>query len=438
MEQSTRVSSCIDRAALTDTGSGDGLDSGRSLDVRKRPGYIAHPMLKHSPFHSRTAPLVRAETWRRWAGHLMASAYEPVPDAEYAAVRNAAALFDVSPLYKYRIGGPDAVRLLDRLVPRDVNRCAVGRVLYTPWCDDAGKVIDDGTIQRLDEATFRLTSAEPALRWLHMSAAGMDVTIEDESDRIGALALQGPLSCDILEHVSPANVAALRYFRLTNTTIRGVPATVTRTGYTGDLGYEIWVDADDAVRVWDALIEAGRAYGITPAGIWALDIARIEAGLVMMGVDYFSSHRAMIEDQKSSPFELGLGWTVNLDKGPYTGKRALEREAARGPAWGFVGLDVDWNSLEQLHAARGLSPHLPTIAWRTSAPVYSGPTQVGYATSGCWSPLLKRYLALAHLRSPHREEGSAVQLEVTVEHRRQRADAVVRKLPFLDLERKRA
>jgi aminomethyltransferase len=395
-------------------------------------------MLKHSPFHSRTAQLVRAETWRRWAGHLMASAYEPVPDAEYAAVRNAAALFDVSPLYKYRIGGPDAGRLLDRLVPRDITKCAVGRVLYTPWCDDAGKVIDDGTIHRLDEATFRLTSAEPSLRWLMMSAPGMDITVADESDSIGALALQGPLSRTILEQVSPASFDELRYFRLTHTTIRDVPATVTRTGYTGDLGYEIWVDADNAVRVWDALIDAGRAYGITPAGIWALDIARIEAGLVMMGVDYFSSHRAMIEDQKSSPYELGLGWTVKLDKGPYTGKRALEREAARGATWGFVGLDVEWDSLERLHSARGLSPHVPTIAWRTSAPVYTGPTQIGYATSGCWSPLLKRYLALAHLQSPHFVDGGRVQLEVTVEHRRQRADAIVRTLPFLEVERKRA
>jgi aminomethyltransferase len=395
-------------------------------------------MLNHSPFPSRTAQLVRAETWRRWAGHLMASAYEPVPDAEYAAVRNAAALFDVSPLYKYRIGGPDAGRLLDRLVPRDITKCAVGRVLYTPWCDDAGKVIDDGTIHRLDEATFRLTSAEPSLRWLMMSAPGMDITVDDESDSIGALALQGPLSRTILEQVSPASFDELRYFRLTHTTIRDVPATVTRTGYTGDLGYEIWVDADNAVRVWDALIDAGRAYGITPAGIWALDIARIEAGLVMMGVDYFSSHRAMIEDQKSSPYELGLGWTVKLDKGPYTGKRALEREAARGATWGFVGLDVEWDSLERLHSARGLSPHVPTIAWRTSAPVYTGPTQIGYATSGCWSPLLKRYLALAHLQSPHFVDGGRVQLEVTVEHRRQRADAIVRTLPFLEVERKRA
>src|SRR5687767_7462749 len=239
-------------------------------------------MLKTTPFHERTAPLVRAQTWRRWAGFQVASAYDPHPDREYAAVRNAAALFDVSPLYKYRITGPDAARLLDRMVTRDVAKCAVGRVLYTPWCDAHGKVIDDGTISRLDEHTFRLTSAEPNLRWLSMNAHGLEVTIEDVSQRTGALALQGPLSRDILRQLSPADIGALKYFRLVHTTIRDIPVTISRTGYTGDLGYEIWVDAPRALGVWDALTEEGSRYGIVPAGIWALDIARIEAGLIML------------------------------------------------------------------------------------------------------------------------------------------------------------
>ena len=395
-------------------------------------------MLEKSPFHERTGALVRAGTWRRWAGHLMASSYDPYPDREYAAVRNSAALFDVSPLFKYRITGPDCARLLDRMVTRDVTKCRVGQVLYTAWCDAAGRIIDDGTLHRLDEQTYRLTSAEPNLRWLEMSGAGMDVRIRDESARTGVLALQGPLSRSILEQVSPADFSALRYFRLVRTTIDGVAVTVSRTGYTGDLGYEIWVDADHAVRVWDALIQAGSGYGITPAGIWALDIARIEAGLVMLGVDYFSSHHAMIEDQKSSPFELSLDWTVSPDKGPFTGRLALRSERERGPAWRFVGLEVDWDSIERLHRERGLSPHVPAVAWRTSTPVHIGKEQVGYATSGSWSPLLKQYLALAHLRKPHFEPGTAVHLEMTVEHRRQRADAVVRKLPFFDPERKRS
>jgi aminomethyltransferase len=381
---------------------------------------------------------VRAQTWRRWAGHQVASGYDPHPEHEYAAIRNSAALIDVSPLYKYLIGGPDAARLLDRMVTRDVSKCAVGRVLYTPWCDAHGKVIDDGTISRLDERTFRLTSAEPNLRWLSMNAVGLDVTIDDVSERTGALALQGPLSREILRQLSSADITSLKYFRLVHTKIRDIPVTISRTGYTGDLGYELWVDAARAVPLWDALIEAGDAYGITPAGIWALDIARIEAGLVMLDVDYFSSHRAIIEDQKSSPFEINLGWTVSTDKGPYNGRRVLRAEKTRPAQWGFVGLDVRWESLEKVYAERALPPQLPTVAWRTSAPVYKGSVQIGYATSGCWSPLLKKYLALAHLKAPHYKPDTPVSLEVTVEHRRNCADAVVTALPFFDPERKRA
>lgn len=395
-------------------------------------------MLKLSPFHPRTAPLVRAATWRRWAGHQMASAYDPHPDREYAAIRSAAALIDVSPLFKYRITGRDAARLLDRLVTRDVTRCRVGQVLYTPWCDAGGKVVDDGTLQRLDDATFRLTSAEPSLRWLWMSAVGLDVAIEDESDRLGALAVQGPLARAVLERVSPADFAALKYFRLTHTTVRDIPVVISRTGYTGDLGYEIWVAADRAVALWDTLMDEGTAYGLTPAGVWALDIARIEAGLIMLGVDYHSAHHAMIPDQLSSPFELNLGWAVRFDKGPFTGKPALREEARRGPVSRFVGLDVAWGSFEKLHRERGLAPTVPAVAWRTSAPVYRGGRQVGYATSGCWSPLLKKYLALAHVQADHAAPDTPVELEVTVEHVRRAAAARIRPLPFYDPPRKRA
>jgi aminomethyltransferase len=395
-------------------------------------------MLKSTPFHARTAPLVRAQTWRRWAGFQVASAYEPHPDREYAAVRNAAALFDVSPHHNYRIAGQDAARLLDRMVTRNVAKCAVGQVLYTPWCNADGKVIDDGTVSRLDEGTYRLTSAEPNVRWLSMNAVGLDVTIEDFSERTAALALQGPLSRTILEQVSPADLKALKYFRLAHTTIRDIPVTISRTGYTGDLGYEIWVDADRAIPLWDAIIEAGTPYGIMPAGIWALDIARIEAGLIMLDVDYFSANHALIADQKSSPLEINLGWMVNLDKGPYNGRRALREEKARGSAWAFVGIDVAWTSIEELYAERGLPPHLPAVAWRGSQPLLRDGKQVGYATSGCWSPLLKKYLALAHVQAPHFAEGTAIEMEMTVEHRRKRAAAVVRKLPFFDPARKKA
>lgn len=395
-------------------------------------------VLKTTPFHSRTAPLVQGQAWRRWAGHAVASAYELVHDREYAAIRNSAALLDVSPLYKYLISGRDAVRLLDRMVTRDITKCRVGQVFYTSWCDRHGKVIDDGTVSRLGEGHWRLTSAEPNLRWLSLNGAGMEVKVEEISARLGALALQGPLARAILQQVSPADLSALKYFRLTETTIRDVPVTVSRTGYTGDLGYEIWVDAERAVPVWDALIEAGTPYGITPAGIWALDMARIEAGLIMLDVDYHSSHHALIEAQKSSPLELGLDWTVPGEKGPYTGRAALRSERARGPAWRFVGLAVDWVSLEALYAQAGLPPQLPTVAWRISTPVYRDGAQIGYASSGCWSPLLKQYLALAHLKAPHFAPGTEVRLEVTVEHQRLQAVARVVELPFFNPERKKS
>jgi aminomethyltransferase len=380
---------------------------------------------------------VRAQTWRRWAGYQMASAYDPHPDREYAAIRNSAALIDVSALYKYIITGPDAARLLDRMVTRDVMKCKVGQVLYTPWCDAQGKVIDDGTISRLDEGTYRLTSADSSLRWLGLNAVGLDVDIRDVSEQTGALALQGPLSRDILRQLAPADFDKLTYFRLVRTTIAGKPVTISRTGYTGDLGYELWIEREDAVQVWDALIAAGTPYGIVPCGIWAMDVARIEAGLIMLDVDYFSSHHAAIEDQKSSPYEINLGWTVSEKKGPFNGRRALRAEKARGPAWGFVGLTIDWNNFEAAYAARGLPPQITSIAWRASAPVLRSGKQVGYATSGCWSPLLKQSLALAHIQAPHFIDGTEVELELTVEHRRKRIGATVKALPFLDLERKR-
>ena len=394
-------------------------------------------MLRGTPFHARTSALCEAQNWRRWSGYLVASSYELTHEREYAAIRSAAALIDISPLFKYRIGGPDALRLLNRVVTRDVSKCAVGQVMYTPWCDPAGKVIDDGTLARLDEQTFRLTSADPNLRWLSMNAPGLKLDIQDVSDSIAVLALQGPTSRDILKQVSDADFDRLKYFRLTSTRVRGSPVTISRSGYTGDLGYELWIETQHAEPVWDALMQAGAAYGITPAGMLALDVARIEAGLLLIEVDYTSAHKALIEPRKSSPFELGLGWTVGLDKAGFVGRRALIQEHQRGSAWQFVGIEVEWESMERLYLEVGLPPQLPTLAWRTSVPIYVNGRQVGYASSGCWSPLLKRCLALAHLESAYAQPGTPVTMEVTVEHRRKQASARVAQLPFFNPERKR-
>jgi aminomethyltransferase len=395
-------------------------------------------MLKTTPFHSRTAPLCASHAWRRWAGYVVASSYELSHEREYHAIRSSAALLDVSPLYKYLVRGPDAARLLDRVVTRDVARAQVGEVLYTPWCDAAGKVLDDGTISRLDDAAFRLTSADPNVRWLEANAVGLEVAIEDVSESTAALALQGPSARAILQALCDRDLSGLKYFRVTAARLRGVPVTISRTGYTGDLGFEIWLDAAHAIELWDALVAAGTPYGITPAGLLALDTARIEAGLMLMDVDYVPARKALIASQTSSPYELDLGWTVNLDKAQFVGKGALAAERARGPAWRFVGVEVEWDSLERRYAEVGLAPRLPTVAWRTSVPLYAGGDQVGYATSGGWSPLLKKYIALAHVRSRWAAPGTPLDIELTVEHRRKRAATRVVKKPFFDPERKRA
>jgi len=368
----------------------------------------------------------------------MASAYDPHPDREYAAIRNAVALIDVSPLYKYRIGGGDASRLLDRMITRDMRKLKPGQVYYTPWCDWEGKVIDDGTVTNLGQGAYRLTSADSSFRWLHMNAVGMEVTIEDLSERVGALSVQGPRSRELLSRAADTDLSSLKYFRMIEGTIRGIPVAISRTGYTGDLGYEVWVESDRAVALWDALMDEGKPYGAAPAGVWAMDIARIEAGLIMMDVDYYSAHHALIEARKSTPYEINLGWAVSPSKGPFNGRRALAAERERGAAWGFVGLEIDWPSFERLFHAHHLPPQISNVAWRQSVPVYAAGSQVGYATSGCWSPTLKKPMALAHLERPHFAPGSNVEIEVTVEHRRRRAAAVVRELPFFDPERKKA
>ena len=393
-------------------------------------------MLKTTPFHERTAALCVSHAWRRWAGYIVASSYELSHEREYHAIRAAAALFDVSPLYKYVVRGRDAARLLDRVVTRDVLRSQVGQVLYTPWCDAAGKVIDDGTVARLDETVFRMTAAEPNLRWLEANALGLEGSIEDVSGSVAALSLQGPNARVILQQLG--ELPPLKYFRLAETRLRGIPVSASRSGYTGDLGFEIWVTADQALALWDALIDAGTPYGLQPAGMLALDVARLEAGLMLIDVDYVPARKALIESQSSSPYELDLGWAVNLDKAQFVGKQALAAEKQRGPQWQFVGVEIGWEGLERLYTEAGLATRLPQQAWRMSVPIYSGAEQKGYATSGGWSPILKRYIALAHLQAPWAKPGTPLDMEITVEHRRRRASARVVKKPFFDPERKRA
>jgi aminomethyltransferase len=396
------------------------------------------PELKRTPFHERTSRLCLPQNWRRWAGYVVAGSYDLVLDREYWAIRDAAALIDITPLMKYVIEGPDAAKLLHRMTPRDVLGMKVGQVFYTGWCDDDGKLLDDGTISRLDAQKFRLTSAEPSLRWLAMNAVGMDVTITEMTDKVAALSLQGPKSRAILNRCCAKGVDKLKYFRLMEGKLAKVPVTISRTGYTGDLGYEIWMDAQHALTVWDALIEAGGDYGIVPCGILAMDMARVEAGLFMIDVDYTATNHAWIAGQKSTPFEMGLGWAINLDKpGYFVGRKALEKEHREGSAWKLIGLEIDWVGLERLYATVGLPPQIPGMAMRASLPVLHEDRQVGYASTSTWSPVLKKYIALAHVQRPFYETGTRLAMEVTVEHHRLHAPGTVVKLPFYEPEWKK-
>lgn len=390
-------------------------------------------------FHERTFPLCESLNYREWSGYYAVSSYEPHHEHEYNAIRNASALIDISPLFKYRVSGPDATRLVDHIITRDMRKVSVGQVIYTPWCDEHGKVIDDGTVSRLDENTYRWTAADPSLRWFTQNASGMDVQLEDISESVAALALQGPTSGRLLKSlVKGADIENLKYFRVTNGELAGVPVEISRTGYTGDLGYEIWMPSEQAVSVWDALMKAGQAFDIHPAGMLALDVARVEAGLLLIEVDFNSCKKALIDEQRYSPFEMGLGRLVHTAKNRFIGQSALIAEKRRRHAREIVGLEIDWPEVEQLFETAGLPPAVSPITSRVAVPVFKDGAQVGKATSSTWSPVLKKMIALATLKSEHTKPGTHLQFEITVEARRHRVRATVVKLPFFNPKRKTA
>lgn len=390
-------------------------------------------------FHERTFQLCESLNYREWSGYYAVSSYEPHHEHEYNAIRNAAALIDISPLYKYRLTGKDATRLVDRVITRDVRKMSVGQVFYTPWCDERGKVIDDGTVSRLEENVYRWTAADPSLRWFTQNAAGMDVQIEDISESVSALALQGPTSGRLLKSVvSDADIANLKYFRVTRGTIAGVPVEISRTGYTGDLGYEIWIASQHALQIWDALMEAGKAFDIHAAGMLALDVARVEAGLLLIDVDFNSSKKALVDEQRYTPYEMGLGRLVNLDKTRFVGQSALRAEHERGPAREIVGLEIDWPQVEGLYEDVGLPPSISPMASRVHVPIYKEGIQVGKATTNTWSPTLKKMIALATVNRGYTRAGTRLQFEITVEAVRHQVRATVVKTPFFNPKRKTA
>jgi aminomethyltransferase len=388
--------------------------------------------------HQQTLKLCESLNYREWSGYYAVSVYETHHEHEYNAIRNAAALIDVTPLFKYRVNGKDATKFVNRVITRDINRVAVGQVIYCCWCDEQGKVIDDGTISRLGENLYRWTAADPSMRWFHQNALGLDVNIEDISDKLASLALQGPTSGRLLKQAAEADITNLKYFRVTHGKIAGVEVDISRTGYTGDLGYEIWIPWNEAPMVWDALVEHGKRFDLHAAGMVALDVARIEAGLILIEVDYFSSKKALIESQKYSPYEIGLGRLVDLKKEYFIGRAALEEESRRGPKRLLMGLDINWEDVERLYDAIGLAPQVPSTASRVAVPVYRGGLQVGKATSTTWSPTLKKMIALASISREQAAPGTELHMELTVEAVRHKVRATTKELPFFNPPRKTA
>jgi aminomethyltransferase len=381
-------------------------------------------------FHDRTFALCESLNYREWAGYYAVSAYEAHHEHEYAAIRNGAALIDVSPLYKYIVSGRDAGRLVDRVITRDAAKIAVGQVVYTPWCDERGKVIDDGTVSRLDEHVWRWTAADPSLRWLRQNAAGLEVQVEDVSEHVAALAIQGPTAARLLREAAQADIDGLKYFRVTRGHIGEVPVDVSRTGYTGDLGYEIWMPWDRAGEVWDRLVSVGKAHDAKPVGMLALDVARIEAGLLLIDVDFHGARKVSVDLQRYTPDELGLGRLVSTGKAPFIGRDAIRTERARGHARQVVGLEISWADVDRHYTRMGLTPQVPIVASRVAVPVYRDGRQVGKATSTTWSPVLKKLIALATIDKPHFATGTTLEIEVTVEAVRHRAQATVVPTPF--------
>jgi len=379
--------------------------------------------VRPTPFHSRTSALCVANEWGRWAGHRTVARYDEV-EHEYFAVRHNATLFDLSPMIKYRIVGPDAARYLDRVLTRDVSGLRPGRVAYTVWCDDDGRVLDDGTLFRLDRDRFRLCAQDRHLPWLLDSAHGYEVEIEDETEDVAALALQGPCSCAVLKRLGLSGIEHLRPFALASFEPEGLPLTVSRTGYTGDLGYELWLRPGDAERVWDLLMAAGEFRGIRPIGSRALDLVRIEAGFLLPHADFMPAGEALRPTRGRTPFDLDLAWLVDFHKGHFNGRRALLAERARGSRYRVVGLDVEGNK-----------PARDAFVYHDRARI------AGHVTSAMWSPTCKRNIAIGIIESRYLAHADRLWAEIYVDKELKWEKHMVRcrlaRRPFFDPPRRR-
>jgi aminomethyltransferase len=399
-------------------------------------------MIRTTPFHDRTSAANTTGLWEHWSGYLVAQRYQLSDKFEYFAIRNSAGIFDSSPLFKYRIHGPDAEAFLGGVLARDIRECSVGHGQYTAWLDDRGFVVEDGVVFRHAADDYLLTSAEPNFAYFDALVGRQRVSIEDVSEASGVLAIQGPKSREILSCLAP-EIAALPYFGLTPATVGGVPVSVSRTGYTGDLGYEIWAPADRALEVWDAVEAASAGRGAIPFGTTALYMARIEAGLLLLDVDFDSSRFAWTDAHRSTLVELGLGWMVRdlaADDRAFVGRAALEREIRdRTSRWKLTGLILDWQDYDRHFDAAGLIPPKDHTPIQDEYYVYDDHgSQIGYATSLMYSPMLQRHIALARVPLELTKAGSRVKVELPVNHRYEYFDAAVSRLPLYNPDRRTA
>jgi aminomethyltransferase len=399
-------------------------------------------MTRLTPFHSRTSALNEGQRWEDWEGYLAATMYALDPLVEYNAVRLGCGIFDVSPLHKYEVRGPDAQALLQRMVVRNLAPSRPGRGFYTVWCDDNGKVVDDGGVFHIAENHLRLTSTLPSLEWLIDNSAGFDVTIEDVSEELVGVALQGPTSRDLLQKLTSVDLSALKFWHCTDADVCGRPTLISRTGYTGDLGFEIFVRPEDAEDIWDAMMALAPDYQMRPCGLIALDMTRIEAGLPQIDAEFISAKQTLFEVQTISPLELGLGWMCKLDGDFFVGRDALIAEKANGTSrWNTVGVELDVTYIEKFFREFGMPLHLPELSWTEAVPIYSDEGQenlIGRGTSGMWSPLLKKYIVIARIPPKYAKPGSRFFIEEVIEAKTFATPATVVPMPFFDPPRKKA
>jgi aminomethyltransferase len=401
-------------------------------------------VIRTTPFHERLSELNTQELYTHWQGRLSALRYTHSPKHEYFAVRNAVGVFDTSPLFKYRIHGPDAERFLAGVLVRDIRACRPGQAQYTLWCDDQGFVMEDGVVFRHSATDFLLTAARPALGWFEDLAGRLQVSFEDVSDDYGMLAVQGPHSRAVLSSLMP-EAGSLAYFEHAQAKVAGAPVTLSRTGYTGDLGFEVTVESGHALDVLDAVLEAGNGHGIRPFGEEALMTLRIEAGLPLIDVEWHNSRLAFTDDERVTPRELGMGWMlrgVKEGERPFVGRDAIVREMThRSSRWASVGIVVDWAEWDRLYRASGLLPPKDEHPLPYESMLYDSPaggSQVGYTTSFVYSPVLQRHIGLARVSPELATAGSPVQLELAISHHNTRVSARTAKLPLFNPARKTA